>query len=133
LLDALKAKQFKQFFSVLDVFFANVPYTIHIKQEKYYQSLFYLIFKMLGLRIDVEVSTNEGRIDAVMILADQVFLFEFKLDGSADDALQQIKDNHYYQKYQLSAKPITLIGANFDSKERRVTDWKTEALVTTTG
>lgn len=133
LLDALRAKQFKQFFSVLDVFFANVPYTIHLKHEKYYQSLFYLIFKMLGLRINVEVSTNEGRIDAVMILADQVFLFEFKLDSSADDALQQIKDNHYYQKYQLSAKPITLIGANFDSKERRVTDWKTEAIVTRTG
>ncbi|MCE7986196.1 MAG: AAA family ATPase [Caldilinea sp. CFX5] len=130
LLDALKAKQFKQFFSVLDVFFVNVPYTIHLKHEKYYQSLFYLIFKMLGLRIDVEVSTNEGRIDAVISLADQIFLFEFKLDGSADEALQQIKDNHYYQKYQLSSKPITLVGANFDSNERKITDWKTEALVT---
>ena len=128
LVDALKAKQFAQFFSVLDVFFANVPYTIHLKHEKYYQSLFYLIFKMLGLRVEVEVSTNEGRIDAVIILPDQLFLFEFKLDGSADAALKQIKENHYYQKYRLASTPITLIGANFDSEQRKATDWKTETL-----
>ena len=126
LIDALKAKQLAQFFSVLDVFFANVPYTIHLKHEKYYQSLFYLIFKMLGIRIEVEVSTNEGRIDAIIALPDHLFLFEFKLDGSAEEALQQIKDNHYDQKYQLTAKPITLIGANFDSTQRKVTDWKVE-------
>lgn len=131
LIDALKAKQLAQFFSVLDVFFANVPYTIHLKHEKYYQSLFYLIFKMLGVRIDVEVSTNEGRIDAVIALSDQLFLFEFKLDGSAEEALQQISANSYYQKYRLAPKPITLIGANFDSTQRKVTDWKMQTLVNT--
>ena len=59
---------------------------------------------------------------------DHIFLFEFKLDRSAADALQQIKDQNYGQKYQLQDKPITLIGANFDSTKRTVTEWKSEIL-----
>jgi hypothetical protein len=128
LVDALKAQQFTQFFDVLNVFFANVPYTLHIKHEKYYQSLFYLIFKMIGLRIEAEVTTNEGRIDAVIALPDHLFLFEFKLDGSVDEALSQIREHHYYQKYRLHPKPIIMVGATFDSKLRKVTEWKTATL-----
>lgn len=89
--------------------------------------MFFLIFKLLGSRIEAEVSTNEGRIDAVIETADRIFLFEFKLDGTADEALTQIKDNHYYEKYQLHGKPIMLLGANFDSEKRKVTAWKSEA------
>lgn len=126
LIDALQAHQLKQFFTILDIFFANVPYNIHLKHEKYYQSLFFLIFKLLGMRIDAEVSTNEGRIDAVIEDTTQIFLFEFKLDGTADEALTQIKANQYYQKYRLAGKPITLIGANFDSEKRKITAWKSE-------
>jgi hypothetical protein len=122
LVDALKAQRFTQFFDVLNVFFANVPYTLHIKHEKYYQSLFYLIFKMIGLRIEAEVTTNEGRIDAVIALPDHLFLFEFKLDGSVDEALGQIREHHYYQKYRLHPKPIIMVGATFDSKLRKVTE-----------
>ncbi len=128
LTDALKLKDFQQFFNVLDVFFANVPYTIHLKHEKYYQSLFYLIFTMLGLRIEAEVTTNDGRIDAVIALSDHIFLFEFKLDGSAKTALTQIKEHQYYQKYRLQPKLITLVGANFNSEKRKVDAWETENL-----
>jgi len=127
LIDALEANQPKQFFTIINIFFANIPYNIHLKHEKYYQSLFFLIFKLLGSRIEVEVSTNEGRIDAVIEIIDRIFLFEFKLDSTADEALTQIKDNHYYEKYLLHGKPLTLLGANFDSAKRKVTAWKSEA------
>lgn len=126
LVDALKAQKLERFFTVLNIFFANVPYNIHLKHEKYYQTVFFLIFKLLGLRIDAEVHTNEGRIDAVIELADHIYLFEFKVDGSAEEALQQIKDNDYYQKYRLKSKPIHLIGVNFDSSQRKVSDWRDE-------
>lgn len=53
-------------------------------------------------------------------LNDQIFHFKFKLDKSATAALQQIKDHAYYQKYRLKGKPITLVGANFDSAKRKV-------------
>ena len=92
--------------------------------EKYYQTIFYLIFKLIGLRIEAEVKTNEGRIDAVAEVADHIYLFEFKLDRSAEEALQQIQDHAYAQKYQLHGKPITGIGVNFSTKTRMVDDWQ---------
>jgi Predicted AAA-ATPase/PD-(D/E)XK nuclease superfamily len=127
LIDALEAHKLDQFFPILQIFFANVPYNIHLKHEKYYQTIFYLIFKLLGMRIDAEVHTNQGRIDAVVEVVDHIYLFEFKLDKSADEALQQIKENIYYQKYRNKGKPLTLIGANFDSSKRQVTEWRHEA------
>ncbi|MEZ4730774.1 MAG: AAA family ATPase [Caldilineaceae bacterium] len=126
MIDALEAHDLDQFFHLLQVFFANVPYQIHLKYEKYYQTIFYLIFKLLGLRIDAEVETNAGRIDAVVEVADHIFLFEFKLDKSAEEALQQIRNQRYYQKYQLKGKSITLVGANFSSETRQVTAWQHE-------
>jgi hypothetical protein len=82
---------------------------------------------MLGFRAEAEVQTNQGRIDAVVELPDHIFIFEFKLDGSEEEALKQIKDKEYYQKYQLKGKPMTLIGANFASAQRQVVKWKEEA------
>ena len=119
------------YLSLLDgkaVFFANVPYDLQLKQEKYYQTIFYLIFKLIGLRVEAEARTNEGRIDAVIELADHIFLFEFKLDGGtksggakdggAEEALQQIKTHSYYEKYRLQPKIVTRVGVNFDSTRR---------------
>jgi hypothetical protein len=127
LLYALDKVDLEQFFAVLAVFFANIDYALYIHQERYYQTIFYLIFTLIGLRITAEVHTNQGRIDAVAELTHRIFLFEFKLDGSAEEALQQIKTHDYAQKYRLKGKPLTLIGANFDSTQRKVTDWKSES------
>lgn len=110
----------------MGVFFANIPYDLHLKYEQYYQSILYVVFMMVGMDIEAEVETNDGRIDAVVKLSDHIFLFEFKLDKSAKEALQQIKDNAYYQKYRLHAKTMTLVGANFNSKKRIVDDWASE-------
>lgn len=129
LVAALRTRDFTTFFAVLDTFFANIDYDLHLKKEKYYQTIFYLVFLMLGMQVSAEVKTNQGRIDAVIELADQIFLFEFKLDDQAEAALQQIKTTEYYQKYRLSKKAITLIGANFDSNQRKVTAWQLEEVV----
>ncbi|MFN8440949.1 MAG: ATP-binding protein [Caldilineaceae bacterium] len=128
LLDALGKRDLVTFFNVLDVFFANIDYDLQVDHEKYYQTIFYLIFLLLGVRVTAEVKTNQGRIDVVIELTDHIFLFEFKLDGSAEDALQQIKGNEYYQKYALKGKTITLVGANFESKQRKVVAWKSEEM-----
>lgn len=126
LIDVLQAKDLEQFFTILDVFFANIDYQLYLKNEKYYQTIFYLIFLLLGLRVEAEVETNQGRIDAVVELKAVIFIFEFKLDGSADEAMRQIKTRSYYQKYRLKGKPITLVGANFDSQKRGVSEWRRE-------
>ena len=120
LVRALRKKDLKRFFAVLEVFFANIPYSIQIKTEKYYHSIFYMIFKLIGLSITAEVETNQGRIDAVIELRERVVIFEFKLDGSAEKALQQAQKTKYYQKYQYSGREVELVGVNFDSKKRTV-------------
>jgi hypothetical protein len=123
LVDALESHNLERFFALLTVFFANVPYDIQIRQEKYYQTIFYLIFKMMGVAIDVEVHTNSGRMDALIRLPDHIYIFEFKLDGSAQAALEQIEANGYAQPYQNDPRPTTLIGVNFDSQRRQVAEW----------
>jgi hypothetical protein len=68
--------------------------------------------------------TSRGRIDMVFIFQNRVFIFEFKIDGSAASALEQIKQQKYYEKY--ADKKIILIGANFDSKTRSISEWQLE-------
>jgi len=123
LIDALEEGNLDEMFKILGVFFANIPYDLHVKHEKYYHTIFYLLFMLVGFRTTAEVQTNDGRIDAVVEVPDHIYLFEFKMDKSADDALTQIENHQYYQKYQLHGKPITLVGENFDSKTRTVDDW----------
>ncbi|MEZ4869080.1 MAG: AAA family ATPase [Caldilineaceae bacterium] len=126
LVQALRTHDFSHFFETLNVFFANLDYDLHLEHEKYYQTIFYMIFLLLGIRIAAEMKTSAGRIDAVVEVDDAIFIFEFKLGSTAATALQQSKDRAYAEKYRLHGKPITLIGANFDYKARKLTAWTQE-------
>jgi hypothetical protein len=128
LIEALQANQLDQFFEILKTLYANIDYDPQINNEKYYQTIFYLIFKLIGLRIAAEVKTGNGRIDAVIEVTDQIYLFEFKLNKDATVALEQIQDKAYYQKYRRHGKPITQVGVNFDTATRTITDWKSAAV-----
>ncbi|MCJ8272751.1 MAG: PD-(D/E)XK nuclease domain-containing protein, partial [Psychrosphaera sp.] len=108
------------FFTTLKLFFANVPYDIQINDEKYYQSLFYAIFTLIGLSIEAEVRTNIGRIDCVIQTEQTIYIIEFKLNDTCEAALQQIHDKHYAQKYQGSDKNIVLLGVEFNQKSRNI-------------
>ena len=123
---ALKAGDVDAFMERLKVFFANVPYDIQLKDEKYYQTIFYLVFHLLGFRAAAEVRTNKGRIDATVETAGRVFVFEFKLDGTAAEALAQIRAKDYHQKFLASGKELTLVGAAFDSSARNLGEWQVE-------
>ena len=72
---ALQETDWERFFHILNTFLATIDYALHIKQEKYYQTIFYLIFKLIGLEINAEVRTNQGRIDAVIETDEVVFIF----------------------------------------------------------
>ncbi len=114
------------FFATLQIFFAKIPYNLQIKREQYYQTIFYLIFTLLGLRTQAEVVTNRGRIDAVIELNEAIYIFEFKLDGSEQAALAQIKTMEYYQRYRDQNKRIYLVGVNFSTRQRSVAAWSVE-------
>ena len=123
LIDALREHDFELFFDTLRVFFADIPYDLHINREKYYQTIFYLIFSLIGLKVEAEVKTNKGRIDAV-IIDKEIYIFEFKFNGDKDRALNQIKEKKYFEKYQGEGKKIYLFGVEFADKN--VGEWVVE-------
>jgi hypothetical protein len=128
LIRTLNAGQVDEMLEHMKTFFAQVPNTITLKNEKYYQTIFFTVFKVLGAAIDVEVSTNIGRIDAVVKTNQNIYIFEFKLHGSAGDALRQIREKGYAEGYRDDGRPVRLIGVAFGEGERNITDWLIENL-----
>lgn len=128
MLEALKEINFIKLYDTLTHFFAGIPYTITINQEKYYQSLFYVLFKIAGADIIVESPTNIGRIDTVIKTEKSCFIIEMKINSTADAALQQIKKKKYYQAYTSDHKNIMLVGISFDTKTKNISELKHEKL-----
>jgi hypothetical protein len=126
-IDALYDDELDVFFETLKIFFANIPYDISSRApEETYQAVFCAILYFIGVGVTPEVRTNEGRIDAVMETPDRVYVMEFKRDKSASEALAQIKEKKYYEKFLASDKKITLVGVNFDSEKRTIAEWVVE-------
>jgi hypothetical protein len=129
MIGALEAQSFDDFFQHLKGFLARIPYELHMPGEKYYQNIFYLVFRLVGLQLNAEVHTNRGRIDAVIEGKDNILIFELKVDKSAQEALEQIKTKGYAEPYMPQQKAIYLIGINFNSAARNVSDYVIEQLV----
>jgi len=115
-----------EIFEVLQVFYSKIDNTIKIKQEKYYQTVFYILFTLLGYRIKAEVNTNKGRMDAVIKTDKIIYIFEFKLNKTPKEAIEQIKQREYYQKYLLENKTIKLIGVQFNQETGEIKEWEIE-------
>jgi hypothetical protein len=114
------------FMTRLQAFFAGVPYDLHNKGEKYYQTVFYMLFRLMGQFIEVEQRSAAGRADAVVTTKDTVYVFEFKLAGNAtaEDALKQIDDRGYLIPYTAGGKKLVKIGVEFNAEERSLSRWK---------
>ncbi len=119
---------FSEFFTLFSELLALMPYDLYLKNEKHYQSLFYLIIKLAGISVSAEVHTQRGRVDAVIEMKDKVILFEFKLDKTAEMAIAQIKKKEYYRIYSDRKVPIYLTGINFNSQLKAMDDWRVELL-----
>ncbi|MBR6200709.1 MAG: ATP-binding protein [Spirochaetales bacterium] len=123
--DYIHNGQVEEFMTAIKAIFAHIPYpTAQKKYELDYQTIFYLIFTLMGQIMRTEVVTFSGRIDALCETKDYVYLFEFKLDGSVEDALKQIEDKDYAVGYEASGKNVVKIGVAFDTEKRNIADWK---------
>ena len=119
----LKANDLNGFFSVLHSFFAGVPNTISIRNEKYYQTILYVTLRLLGLQVEAEVSTNMECVDAVLKTSSTIFIIEFKLHGTAEDALEQIRMKGYADAWRADGREIVSVGVAFDPVERNIGRW----------
>ncbi len=104
--------------------YPHVPYQLYDTKEAYYHTIFHVTMNTIGFRTTSEVMTNIGRIDMIIETYDTIFIFEFKLDESADVAIEQIKQKKYYQKYLAYGYPIWAIGINFSTEKRNIVDYK---------
>ncbi|MDR2897451.1 MAG: ATP-binding protein [Spirochaetaceae bacterium] len=111
---------------ILQRFFTSIPYDIIKEKENYYQTAVHLIFTMMGFNCRSEVRIAAGRIDTLVETEHFVYCFEFKLDGKAEEALEQINDKEYLLPWSGIGKRLFKVGVVFDSKKRTIGDWKAE-------
>ena len=111
--------------------FASIPYNLFTNNkmyeyEGYYVSVFYSYIKALGLELIGEDCTNKGRIDLTIKLPNAIYICEFKVDAKKGEALNQIKEKNYHEKYLSENKDIYLLGIEFDTKERNISGFEVE-------
>jgi len=115
------------FIAILKSIIASVSYAISKTSEGYFHSNVYLILKLLGFEVLPEDTTNIGRIDAVIRFSDKIYILEFKFNENkdlSDEALQQIIDKKYAQKFVYEKKEIYGIGVSFGKKDRNINGYK---------
>ena len=110
----------------LQEFLGTVPYAENTHYEGHYQQMFYVIFSLLGMYVDVEVRIPRGRVDVVLRTPDTLYVIELKLDKSAEAAMQQIDLKNYPERFALCGLPVVKVGINFDKEKRTISDWRIE-------
>ncbi len=118
---------YDSFFRRLRSFFADTPYELIRDLELHYQNVLFIVFKLVGFYVKAEYHTSEGRIDLVLQTDKFVYVIEFKLDGTAEDALRQINEKHYALPFEADGnRRLFKIGVNFNAKMRNIEKWIVE-------
>ena len=122
----LRTGDIDAFLTRLRAFFAGIPYQLNAKEERHYQTIFYIVFSLLGQYTRAEVASVRGRADAVVKTADIIYVFEFKLDGTVEEALRQIDDRGYLIPYTADGRRLVKVAVSFDQETRNLGEWCVE-------
>lgn len=116
------------FFRRLQSFFADIPYELTQKREieRHYQNVLFIVFNLIGFYVKAEYHTSEGRVDLVLQTDRFIYVMEFKLDGTAEEALQQIRDKHYADPFLADRRKLFRVGVNFSDQTRNIERWLVE-------
>jgi hypothetical protein len=125
--EEIKAGQTDAFLKRLSVLFADTPYELVKDLENHYQNVLFILTKLLGFYVKAEYHTSEGRIDLLLQTDDFTYVMEFKLDGTAEEALRQIEDKHYALPFEEDeSRKLVKVGVNFSSATRNIERWVVE-------
>ena len=111
------------FMKRLQAFLADCPYEMAKDIELHYQNVLFIVFRLAGLYTQVEYHTSQGRIDLVLQTPGYVYIMEFKLDGSAEQAIAQIEEKQYALPFAKDSRKVYIIGVNFSSTTRNIDRW----------
>ncbi len=136
---AVRSGKAEEFMDKIKSFFAGIPYD-HSREDKipeendeeygirgskevHYQNVMFVIMKLMGFYTRTEYKTSDGRIDMTVETNDYVYVMEFKTNSTPEKALEQIEEKEYSEPFKITGKKIFKIGANFDTKKRRLTGY----------
>ena len=112
------------FMQRLQDFFANGDYQVVGDTEKYFQNTLYVFFRLMGLYVDVERHTTDGRMDILIQTPEYIYILELKINQTAAAALQQIDDKGYARPFDSDHRRLFKIGINFTTATKLIDDWK---------
>jgi hypothetical protein len=110
----------------LQSFFADIPYELIRDVELHYQNVLFIVFKLIGFYVKAEYHTSRGRIDLLLQTDKYVYVMEFKLDGTAEEALRQIQDKDYARAFDADPRKLYKIGVNFSKETKTIEKWVVE-------
>lgn len=126
----LRQGETERFHTLLTSFLSSIPYSMRRKEnererERYFHYTFYLLLKLIStFLIYTEKVQSQGRVDCVVETPRFIYIFEFKLDGSASEALKQIEENGYAREYATDSRKLYKIGCSFSSESGTIEDWQ---------
>jgi hypothetical protein len=124
--EEVEAGKVDDFFKRLSSLFADTPYELVKDLENHYQNVLFIVTKLMGFYVKAEYHTSEGRIDIVLQTDDYTYVMEFKLNGTAEEALAQINDKNYALPFAADNRKLVKVGVNFSSTTRNIERWLTE-------
>ena len=128
----LQQGKIQEFGEALTAFLADIPYSMRRKdsereRERYFQYTFFLLLRMLScFTVYIEKEQSQGRVDCIVEVPGYVYIFEFKLDGSAQEALRQIEEKGYTRPYAADPRKLFRIGVNFSSETGTISEFEVE-------
>ena len=127
-LDDINHGRVEDFMLRLKSLFADTNSEHEPDKEIHFQNMMAIACKMMGLSVRTEIHAHRGRCDMQIETPAYVYIFEFKINGSAEEALLQIRDRGYADRFAADQRTVYLIGANFSTQTRTLTDWLVDQL-----
>ena len=122
----VRAGKIDDFMARLQSFMASTPYELARQQELHYQNVLYIMFSLLGFYTEAEYHTSQGRIDMVVKTKEYIYVMEFKLEGTAEEAIKQINEKQYAAPFASDPRKLYKIGVNFSRETRNIERWIVE-------
>jgi hypothetical protein len=125
--EEVEAGKVDDFLKRLSSLFADTPYELVKDLENHYQNVLFIVAKLMGFYVKAEYHTSEGRIDLVLQTDAYTYVMEFKLNGTAEEALAQINDKNYALPFAADGRRLIKVGVNFSSTTRNIERWIIDA------
>ena len=120
---SLREGDIEGFMERLQSFLSACPYELEPEQERHFQSVMFILTALCGYYVEIEEHTNKGRMDMTIKTKDYIYIFEFKFNKSAEEALAQIDEKGYAERFQSDGRSIVKVGVNFSTACRNIDRW----------